>query len=264
MNCQLCNEPTPRLYPIAGVNACKMCNSFIGHRTLSVWRDEIRTNTPQYIILKKTAPIIIKNITRLLGEPEIIIPEKVPVKRYRGQGGWKLRYTQAHFRNTEKKHPHIISDGLYTEPLLPSVATANGMKQAMENYCDWTGIWSIRVNVFGGEIKTKEIKTSLGVSIVGKTTKTKSTTKKGSSDFICGPNGYLVCMEIKAEGDKPRPAQLEQQEFVRSSCGCYEFIHNMDEFFIVLDVFLAMPKNSGYGILDKFYAEQIGGQKRLF
>lgn len=144
------------------------------------------------------------------------------------------RYNAAHKSYCEIKYPYLCKDGLYTSPKWPKVNTANGLTNAICNYINWIGGIGNRINVGGRLVEGSE--TTLSGATLSKKKWIKSSTIKGTADIIAMlPNGKTWHIEIKVGKDRPRPEQIKMQERVRSVNGYYDFVHDMEEFFEMLD-----------------------------
>ena len=134
---------------------------------------------------------------------------------------WKQRYNEAHREWFSRKYPMAYKDGHYTKPKIPKVNTSNGLTQFVCNYLMWVNGFGNRINVTGRQINGKWI---------------KSATAVGTADITAIlPNGKTIFVEIKVGKDKARPEQLAMQKRIRDIGGCYEFIRDPIEFFIIFD-----------------------------
>lgn len=138
---------------------------------------------------------------------------------------WKQRYCEAHLEYYKREFVHVVASGFYCSPLLPSVATANGLTKALLNYLTWQGHNATRISVTGRKIGDKWI---------------KGTTRRGRADIdstiLIKPGwGRPVKWEIKAGKDRPSEYQLAEQVRERKAGGEYYFVHDMDEFFLLYD-----------------------------
>ncbi len=163
---------------------------------------------------------------------QIKTTKKMLATKLANKSGWRERYAGACFKATGK----VLTS-------YPDVTTANGMKSAIESYCDWKGNWFIRVNVFATEITTKDIPSIGGFSIKGTTAKAPSMTKRGTADTLGAINGYPVCFEVKIGNDKPSEFQLGQKKLIENNItnGYYIFVSSIDEFFYYYDIFANAP-----------------------
>lgn len=147
---------------------------------------------------------------------------------------WRLRYQLAHERDFKIKYPHGYSDGHYFQPIYPDVRTSNGLTNAIVNYINWSGYRAKRINVSGRVIDTTE-KSVNGLHTIGGKKWIKSSTSKGAADIDATIKGRAVKIEIKVGKDKPSAKQLLEQSKERAAGGIYEFVHDMDEFYIIFD-----------------------------
>jgi hypothetical protein len=136
---------------------------------------------------------------------------------------WKIRYTEAHYKHTLERTPSVVKDGHYAPPIMPKVATANGLTLMICNYINWMGWRATRINTMGRQIGSKWI---------------KGTTRRGSSDISSTVLGRSIMWEVKVGKDKPSEHQLAEQAKERKAGGEYYFVHTPEEFFLLLDEFL--------------------------
>ncbi len=161
---------------------------------------------------------------------------------YKGRTEWQRRYAEAHYKHYCEKHPVIIADGFYTIPVMPSVATANGLTQAIINYLDWSGNYGNRINSMGRMIKAgKDVHTIAG-TIKARSIMIKGSTKKGSEDIDCIINGYPVKIEIKVGSDQQKEKQKEHEAKINKAGGYYFIVRDIETFFEIFDKFVNAPK----------------------
>lgn len=130
------------------------------------------------------------------------------------------RYRDAKYNYQLQTSRMWVIDGHFVEPENPVISTSNGLTRFITDYATWMGCHANRINTSGRQVNGKWI---------------TGTTKKGTADIsmiICGRSIHL---EIKAGNDKPSEAQLKQQEQIRRAGGVYEFVHNIEEYFLIFD-----------------------------
>jgi hypothetical protein len=156
--------------------------------------------------------------------------------------GWRLRYSEAHYKYYCEQYPSIVSDGYYTLPAFPLVTTSNGLTNAIVKYLGWVGAYGNRINTTGRVIKAgRDIKSVGGGTIVAKTVMIKGTTKKGTPDISVVLNGYAIFIEIKMK-DKQSPDQMKQEQAIQRAGGYYFIVRDMETFFSIYDKFMNAPK----------------------
>jgi hypothetical protein len=133
---------------------------------------------------------------------------------------WKIRYAEAHYKHTLERTPSVVKDGHYSPPIIPKVATANGLTTFVQNFVNWQGYRATRINTMGRQIGSKWI---------------KGTTRRGTSDLSLTLKGKSVMVEIKIPPDKPSEHQLKEQAKERAAGGIYEFISTPEQFFELFD-----------------------------
>jgi hypothetical protein len=132
----------------------------------------------------------------------------------------KQRYNAAHLRWQELTYPEAFKSGFTHDPSMPVVTKANGLTNYICNFLNWSGHRATRINVSGRKVKDKWI---------------RSTTRKGTADISATINGKSVMIEIKIGRDKPSLEQLAEQIKERNAGGIYEFVSNVEEFFMLYD-----------------------------
>lgn len=101
---------------------------------------------------------------------------------------------------------------------------------------NWNGHRATRINVNGRLVEQPETQES---GVILQTKKwIKSSTKKGTADISATVHGRACMIEIKAGKDKPRPAQLLEQQRERKAGGVYEFIYTPEQFLQWYDQFI--------------------------
>lgn len=134
---------------------------------------------------------------------------------------WKQRYNEAHREWFSRTYPQAYKDGHYTQPKMPKYKTANGLTTLICSYLKYVNGFGNRINTMGRKIGDKWI---------------KSSTARGTADITALlPNGKTIYLEVKVGYDRPRPEQLAMQKRIRDIGGCYEFIRDPMEFFIIFD-----------------------------
>lgn len=130
------------------------------------------------------------------------------------------RYRDAKLAYETTKFPQWIKDGHFLEPDRPECSTANGLQGFIQQHATWMGCHANRINTTGRKIGDKWI---------------TGTTKKGTADVALIIQGRSIHLEVKVGKDRPSPAQLKQQQQVRTAGGVYEFISTLEEYFQVFD-----------------------------
>jgi hypothetical protein len=137
---------------------------------------------------------------------------------------WKSRYNAAHLKHTSERTPSVVKDGHYSPPIIPKVATANGLTRFIENYINWMGWRATRINTTGRVVGGKYI---------------YGTTRRGTADISATIKGRSCMFEIKLGKDRASEFQLKEQANERAAGGEYYFVHTPEEFFLLLDEFLS-------------------------
>jgi len=145
----------------------------------------------------------------------------------------RQRYNDAHQLWFSKEYPAAFKDGHYTPPVFPKIATSNGLTGFIINFLNWSGHRATRISVSGRLIETPQKQPS-GVILTTKKWM-HSTTRKGTADISATVRGKSVMIEIKVGNDRPRPAQIAEQQRERAAQGIYEFIGSPQEFFTLYD-----------------------------
>lgn len=145
----------------------------------------------------------------------------------------KGRYLKAHADNFIIQYPACWRDGHYSNPVIPKVATSNGLTQFCINFLMWSGHRATRVAASGRLINSPQ-KQASGISLMTKKW-IKGSTRSGSADISATVFGRSVMIEIKVGNDRPSENQLREQAIERKAGGIYEFVHNVQEFFDLYD-----------------------------
>lgn len=151
---------------------------------------------------------------------------------------WKQRFIQAHHEFQERTYPTAFRDFGPINTVIPDVKKANGLTNFICKFITWKGYRATRVNVQGRLIEGAE-KQESGASIRVKKWM-KSTTRKGTADISATIKGRSVMIEVKVGKDKPRPAQLDEQEREERAGGIYRFIGTPDEFLELYDKIVSL------------------------
>lgn len=140
----------------------------------------------------------------------------------------KARYREAKWEYECKFHPLWVkgnfSGSFFLEPDYPNCAEANGLTDFIVNYINWAGGNATRISSEGKAIVKN-----------GEIIRIPSSTRNGTSDVKSTWRGKPIYWEVKAGKDKPSPAQLKEQIRERRAGGEYLFVHNAEEFFLLLD-----------------------------
>lgn len=137
----------------------------------------------------------------------------------------KERYNEAHLKHIQERTPSVVKDGHYSPPIMPKVATANGLTRFVENYINWMGWRATRINTTGRVVGGRYI---------------YGTTRRGTADISATvKGGRSLMLEIKSGKDKPSEHQLKEQAKERAAGGEYFFISTPEQFFELLDEFLS-------------------------
>ena len=151
---------------------------------------------------------------------------------------YKERYNEAHRNWFKIKYPGAFKDGFYTFPNMPLIKKANGLTTFICNFLNWQGHRATRINVSGRLIDGTQKQPS---GVVLSTKKwMPSTTRKGTADISATIKGRSVMIEIKIGSDKASEFQLAEQIKERNAGGYYEFIKDVDSFFILYDYLLSL------------------------
>lgn len=142
---------------------------------------------------------------------------------------WKERYRQSHDSWFTKQYPASTASYGTIPPKYPDVTQSNGLTRAILTYLLWEGHRATRITTAG--------------RMIGKGLQARyipGTTRRGTADLSATINGRSCMFEIKCGPDIESQYQLQEQELERRSGGVYEFIHNMDEFFLFYDLIISM------------------------
>ena len=137
---------------------------------------------------------------------------------------WKSRYNEAHLKHTTERTPSVVKDGHYSQPIIPKVATANGLTRFIENYINWMGWRATRINTTGRVVGGKYI---------------YGTTRRGTADISATVKGRSIMFEVKIGKDSASVHQLKEQTKERAAGGEYFFVSTPEQFFEYLDEFLS-------------------------
>lgn len=152
----------------------------------------------------------------------------------------RLRYQQAHENFFKQEYPQAYASNHYSPPVYPKTNTSNGLTQYIVKFLNWSGHRATRINVSGRLIEGAEKQASGTVLTVKKWL--PSSTRKGTADISATIRGRSVMIEIKTGKDVPSENQLKEQERERRSGGIYEFIHTVEEFFVLYDSLMNINK----------------------
>lgn len=189
------------------------------------------------IKLAKEKPIPVREIRYSVPVPAPKI-KQTPLVTATGQWA-KERYVLAHRKHQESNTPAYVKDHGYLQTKLPDVTKTNGLTLAIVNFINWNGHRATRINTQGQFVVEKYEKK------IASTGFRPSATRKGTADISAtiktrSGHGQSLQIEIKSGKDKPSEFQLKEQERERKSGGIYEFISNMEEFFILYDRVVGM------------------------
>lgn len=138
------------------------------------------------------------------------------------------RYAKAHQSWWQKEYPNAYKDGHYhgMEPVIPDLATTNGITSFVSNYVKWSGGYANRINVQGRKINGKWI---------------PSSTKKGTEDLDLTWSGRKIACEIKNAFTKDtiKPNQEKQQGRIERAGGIYIVVTGVENFFEQWDKIVA-------------------------
>lgn len=142
------------------------------------------------------------------------------VKRKVVTPAWVIeRYQDAHKVHFQKQYPQCFKDGFYPgmEPVLPDLATTNGITTFVQNYITWSGGYANRLNVSGRQVGETWI---------------PSSTKKGTEDIDAMWQGKKIAIEIKnaTTNDKIRPDQVKQRKRIEAAGGVYIIVTGAENF----------------------------------
>ena len=151
---------------------------------------------------------------------------------------YKQRYTEAHKENFARAYPKAYADGLYCEPKIPKVKTANGLTTFICNFLLWKRHRATRINSTGRLIDGTE-KGPTG-NVIGVKKWIPGSTRKGTADISATIQGRSVMIEIKVGNDKPSDYQMKEQQLERNAGGVYEFIKTPEMFFDLYDKILQL------------------------
>lgn len=159
----------------------------------------------------------------------------------------KGRYLKAHADHFQATYPAAWASGHYCNPVIPKVATSNGLTTFIVNFLSWKQHRATRINVQGRLIEQPE-KQASGI-ILGTKKYMHSRTRKGTADIsstiLVNGIGRSIMWEVKVGRDRPSTAQLEEQIRERRAGGEYFFVHDVQEFFYLYDsLFVTLQHNS--------------------
>ena len=137
---------------------------------------------------------------------------------------WKQRYNEAHLKHTTERTPSVVKDGHYSPPIMPKVATANGLTLFICNYINWMGYRATRISTSGRVVGGKYV---------------YGQTRRGTADISATIKGRSCMFEIKVGKDKASDFQLKEQAKERAAGGEYYFTHSPEQFFEQYDEFLS-------------------------
>jgi hypothetical protein len=150
---------------------------------------------------------------------------------------WRSRYEAAYQKHYRETYPAAFKDHGYIKIAFPSISKSNGLTQAIIKFICWEQGNADRSSTQGR--LTKGIERLESGNRMTVTKWLPSANRPGTADVSATIKGRSVKIEIKVGHDTPSDKQLAEQIRERRAGGIYEFIHDMDEFFILYDKIVA-------------------------
>lgn len=131
-------------------------------------------------------------------------------------GAWDA-HKQAWFKYRDVRW---VSVPEYARPayIKPNDSKANGLTNAIVDYCNWTGSLANRIN-------------TMGVFDAKRGKYRHSTTRRGTADISITINGKSVWVEVKVGRDKMSEHQNKFREDIERAGGIYFVAHSFPEFY---------------------------------
>lgn len=160
---------------------------------------------------------------------------KAPANTPKSWESWQDALKRLKLADMEKRYPAaFIASGGYNQRVKPySDKTTNGLTRCIIDFLNFSGHWSVRVNVQGQARVRKIPKFNILSGQIEQHEKvqwTKGMTAKGTPDIDSIIFGKPAKIEVKAGKDKIRDEQVEQGQRIQDAGGLYYVASTMPLF----------------------------------